>query len=156
MTMIAVMRDMMTMQQQQMTAQQQQMAALQQQLVNQQQHQQQQAVQQQEHNTLLRESLLAAQQTTTTLVDKVTQASAPKEQRTGGVADFKKLNPKMFEATEKLLVAERWLTDTVNLLEAANIPAADQVKVVKIQLTDVARSWWLFEEAKHPGPITWK
>jgi len=44
----------------------------------------------------------------------------------------------------------------VNLLEAANIPAADQVKVVKIQFTDIARSWWLSEEAKHPGPITWK
>ena len=52
-------------------------------------------------------------------------------------------------------MAEQWLTDMVNLLEAANIPAADQVKVVKVQLTDVARTWWL-AEVNIQGQATWK
>ncbi|MBZ2164420.1 retrotransposon gag family protein, partial [Alteromonas stellipolaris] len=34
--------------------------------------------------------------------------------------------------------------------------AADQVEVIQIQLTDVARTWWLSEEAKYKEPATWK
>ena len=33
---------------------------------------------------------------------------------------------------------------------------ADQVKMAKIQLTDVARTWWLAEEVKLGDNITWK
>lgn len=43
-----------------------------------------------------------------------------------------------------------------NLLDAACIPAVDQVKVVKVQLTDIARTWWLAEKAKLHEPATWK
>lgn len=62
----------------------------------------------------------------------------------------------MFTGTEKPLEAEKWMADVTNLLEAANIPEVDQVKVIKVQLTDIARTWWLSEEAKHSGPISWK
>ena len=31
----------------------------------------------------------------------------------------------------------------------------DQVKVVEIQLRDIARTWWLVNEAKLEKPITW-
>ena len=36
------------------------------------------------------------------------------------------------------------------------IPEADQVEVVKIQLTDVSRIWGLAEEERLEPPITWK
>ena len=55
--------------------------------------------------------------------------------------NFMKLNPKAFTGNEEPLAAEQWLTDMTNFQEAANIPAADQVKVVKIQLKDIARAW---------------
>ncbi|MBZ2164404.1 retrotransposon gag domain-containing protein, partial [Alteromonas stellipolaris] len=48
------------------------------------------------------------------------------------------------------------ITDMTNLLEAAHIPVTDQVKVIKIQLADVARTLWLAEEAKLKEPATWK
>ena len=43
-----------------------------------------------------------------------------------------------------------------NLLEATNIPAADQVRIVKVQLADIVRTWWITEEEKLTGPATWK
>lgn len=43
-----------------------------------------------------------------------------------------------------------------NLLKAVNVSEADYVKVVKVQLIDVARTWWLAEEAKAQAPHTWK
>ena len=46
--------------------------------------------------------------------------------------------------------------DMTNLLEAANIPARDQLRIVKVQLSDIARTWWLAEEAKLSGQATWK
>ena len=42
-----------------------------------------------------------------------------------------------------------------NLLNAARVPAEDQVEVVKVQLADVARTWWLVEEERLEKPITW-
>ena len=82
------------------------------------------------------------------------RATAPREQRIGNVADFRKLGPKIFSGNEKPLQAEQWLTDTKNLLKAARVPEADQVEVVKIQLTDITRTWWLAEEARLTPPIT--
>ena len=35
-----------------------------------------------------------------------------------------------------------------NLLNAAHVPAEDQVEVVKVQLADLARTWWLAEEER--------
>jgi len=43
-----------------------------------------------------------------------------------------------------------------NLLEAVSVPAEDQIKMAKIQLTDVARTWWLAEEENLGEDITWK
>ena len=51
--------------------------------------------------------------------------------------------------------AEQWLIDTTDLLKAARIPDENQVEVVKIQLKDVARTWWLAEEARLEKLITW-
>ena len=42
-----------------------------------------------------------------------------------------------------------------DLLKAARIPAENQVEVAKIQLKDVARTWWLAEEARLEKPISW-
>ena len=44
----------------------------------------------------------------------------------------------------------------MNLLEAVNIPTADQVRIVKVQLADIAMTWWLTEEAKLTGQAMWK
>jgi len=44
------------------------------------------------------------------------------------------------------LDAEQWLVDMTNLLNAARVPTEDQVEVVKVQLAEVARTWWLAEE----------
>jgi len=62
----------------------------------------------------------------------------------------------MFTGTEAPLEAEQWITDMENLLKAAKIPEADRVEVINIRLTDVARTWWLAEEASLTPPIMWK
>ena len=46
-----------------------------------------------------------------------------------------------FLGTEKPLNAEQWLIDTTDLLKAARIPNKNKVKVAKIQLKDVAKTW---------------
>jgi len=43
-----------------------------------------------------------------------------------------------------------------NLLTAARVPKDKQVEVVKVQLTDVARTWWLAEEERLEPPIPWE
>jgi hypothetical protein len=127
----------------------QQMGAQQQQLGVQQQNRE---VQDQQI-ALLRDGLLAAQKATATAIEK---AAAPKEQRPGSIADFRRLLPKTFAGTERALDAEQWLVDVTNLLSAARVPEADKVEVIAVQLTDVARSWWLTEEARLTKPISWK
>ena len=47
------------------------------------------------------------------------------------------------------------MTYVTNLLKIAKVPAEDQVEVIQILLTDVARSWWLAEEDLLAKPITW-
>ena len=122
--------------------------------------QQRQNEAQQQQNVLLREALIAAQQTSTaaqvTATAAIERMTAPKEQRPGNISDFKRLNPRCFTGMEKPLEAEQWLTDMTNLLEATNVPEADQVKMAKIKLTDVAQTWWLAEEVKLGDNITWK
>ena len=51
--------------------------------------------------------------------------------------------------------SEQWLVDMTNLLAATRVPAADQVEMVKILLTDITRSWWLTEEERLTKPISW-
>ena len=51
--------------------------------------------------------------------------------------------------------AERWLVDTTDLLKVARVPNENQVEVAKIQLKDMARTWWLAEEARLKKSITW-
>jgi len=53
------------------------------------------------------------------------------------------------------LDAEQWQIDTIDLLKAARIPDENHVEVAKIQLKDVARTWWLVEEARLEKPIIW-
>ena len=71
------------------------------------------------------------------------------------MSDFRRLQPAIFTGREKPLDAEQWLIDTTDLLKAAWIPEEDQVEVTKIQLKDMARTWWLAEEARLDKPITW-
>jgi len=83
------------------------------------------------------------------------ELAAPKEQRPGNVSDFRRLQPAIFTGEEKPLDAEQWLTDTSDLLNAARVPKENQVEVAKIQLKDIARTWWLAEEARLEKPVTW-
>ena len=62
------------------------------------------------------------------------------------MSDFRRLQSVVFSSTEKPLDAEQWLINMTDLLNAARIPSENQVEVAKIQLKDVARSWWLAEE----------
>ena len=48
------------------------------------------------------------------------------------------------------------MIDATNLLDAAKVPDTEKIEVVKIQLTDVARTWWLTEEARLDKSISWK
>ena len=86
----------------------------------------------------------------------IDQAVAPQVQRAGNITDFKRLNPKEFSGNEKPLAAEQWLLDVANLLQGANIPEAEQVKIMKVQLVDIARTWWAVEETKLTEPVSWK
>ena len=43
-----------------------------------------------------------------------------------------------------------------NLLNVAHAPKDEQVEVVKVQLTNVARTWWLAEEERLKPPIAWE
>ena len=81
--------------------------------------------------------------------------AAPQERRPGNVSDFRRLQPAIFTGEERPLDAEQWLTDATDLLKAARVPEEDQVEVIKIQLKDVARNWWLAKEARLDKPITW-
>ena len=44
----------------------------------------------------------------------------------------------------------------INLLNAGRVPVEDQVEVVKVQMTDVARTWWLAEEERLEKTVTWE
>ena len=83
------------------------------------------------------------------------ELAVPKGQRPGNISDFRRLQPAIFTGEEKPLDAEQWLTDTSDLLKAARVPEENQVEVAKIQLKDVARTWWLAEEARLEKPVTW-
>ena len=80
---------------------------------------------------------------------------APRKQRPGNVSDFRRLYSAIFSGIEKPLNAEQWLVDMTDLLKTARIPEENQVEVAKIQLRDVARTWWLAEEVALEKPITW-
>ena len=74
--------------------------------------------------------------------------AALKEQRSGNVSDFRLLQPAIFTGEERRLDAKQWLIDITHLLKVARVPEENQVEIAKIQLKDVARTWWLAEEAK--------
>ena len=77
------------------------------------------------------------------------------EPRPGNVADFKRLQPAIFSGAESPLNTEQWLIDTTDLLKAARVSDENKVKMTKIQLRDVVRTWWLTEEARQEKPIAW-
>jgi len=81
--------------------------------------------------------------------------AASKERRPGNVSDFRRLQSAVFTGEERPLDAEQWLIDITDLLKVARVPEENQVKVAKIQLKDVSRTWWLAEEARLDQPITW-
>jgi len=56
------------------------------------------------------------------------------EYHSGTVSEFRKLQPTIFDGTEKPLDAEQWLINTTDLLKAAQVPKEHQVEVVKIRL----------------------
>ena len=58
---------------------------------------------QQKQTELLRQGLIAA----------------PKEQRSGNVSNFRRLQPTIFTGEERPLDAEQWLIDITDLLKAA-------------------------------------
>ena len=103
------------------------------------------ALEQQKQTEILRDGLLAAQQNAAAAIER---AAAPRGPRVGGITDFIRLNPRVFMGNEAPLEAEQWWVDMTNLLEAANIPAAEQVKVVKIQLADIARTWSILRSSR--------
>ena len=80
---------------------------------------------------------------------------APREQRPGSVADFKKLFPAEFFGTKKPLVAEQWLSDMTELMTVARIPEDNQVEVIKLHIKDMAKNWWKATEATLQKPISW-
>ena len=108
---------------------------------------------QQQQTTLLRDGLMAAQQTATEAMERSATPRGPKPEN---ISDFRRLQPATFTGIEKPLEAEQWLVDMTNLLNAARVPAEDQVEVVKVQMTDVARTWWLAEEERLEKPVTWE
>ena len=62
----------------------------------------------------------------------------------------------MFSGIERPLDAKQWMLDTTDLMKAARIPDENQVEVAKIQLKDMARTWWPAQEAKldhYLGPV---
>jgi len=67
---------------------------------------------------------------------------APQEQKLGNVSDFRRLQPAIFSGMERPLDAEQWLVDMTDLLRVARVPDENQVEMAKIQLNDVARTWW--------------
>jgi len=69
------------------------------------------------------------------------------------MTNFRRLKPVVFFGTENPLNAEQWLIDIMDLVKAARVPEKNQVEVTKIQLRDVARIWWLAEEARLEKPI---
>ena len=81
--------------------------------------------------------------------------TAPQERRPGNVSDFRRLQPAIFTGGERPLDAKQWLIDTAALLKAARVPEEDQAEIAKIELKNVARNWWLAEEARLDKPITW-
>ena len=81
--------------------------------------------------------------------------AAPKEQRSGNISDFRRLQPAIFIGKERPLYAEQRLIDITDLLKLARVPEDNQVEVAKIQLKDVARTWWLAEEERLVQHISW-
>jgi len=74
----------------------------------------------------------------------------------GNASDFRRLNPSVFSGEESHLDDEQWLIDTEKLLVVARVSKANRVDVVKIQLSRIARIWWLAEESHLLGPVSWK
>ena len=54
----------------------------------------------------------------------------------------------IFTGEERALDVEQWLIDIIDLLKAVRVLEENQVEVAKIQLKDIARTWWLAEEAR--------
>ena len=103
---------------------------------------------------LLLESQQQQNERVTVALEK--RAASGSQVKQENVSDFRRLQLTVFTGEESHLLAERWLVDTENLLVIARVPEIDRVDVVKIQLSGVARSWWLVEESHLPKPISWK
>lgn len=72
------------------------------------------------------------------------------------MSDFRRLHPSISSGAERPLKAKQWIGNMKNLLKVVRIPKKNRVEVVCIQLTDVARTWWLADEVRHQEPLNWK
>lgn len=91
------------------------------------------------------------------IAETVELMTAPPEREwSGSIFHFRELQPTTFSGVETPLQADQWIVDMDNLLRAARIPPENRVDIVKIQLKDVARAWWLAEEPRLEKPVTWK
>lgn len=91
------------------------------------------------------------------IAETVELMTAPPEREChGSIFYFRELQPTTFSGVETPLQADQWIVDMDNLLRAARIPPENRVDIVKIQLKDVARAWWLAEEPRLEKPVTWK
>ena len=48
----------------------------------------------------------------------------------------------VFSGTEGPLEAEQWLIQIGEIFYEARVPAEDKMSIVRIQLLDLARTWW--------------
>jgi len=98
-------------------------------------------------------NIIENQQKLTELIRQGLMASR-KKQRPGNISDFRRLQPAIFTGEERPLDSEQWLIDITNPLKVARVPEENQVEVARIQLKNVARTWWLAEEERLDQPIT--
>lgn len=105
-----------------------------------------------EQNALVQARLEAAQKEAATAQRTVTvvaeRMSAPVvHDRAGNIVDFHRLHPTTFS---------KQLNYMENFLEVACIPPKSQGDVMKIQLTNIFRTWWKSKEAQLERSIVQK
>lgn len=81
--------------------------------------------------------------------------TAPRNQHPKGISNFRSLlmDLSIFSRIAGVLEAEQWLVEMKNLLKTTRVLNADKIDVIKIQLADIARTWWQLEENRLTQPI---
>lgn len=89
--------------------------------------------------------MIATHNTTSTTLDYNAMPQLAQE-RLGEVTNFRKLHSAIFSRISIALKIVQWIVDMEQLLEATYISNEDRLNTIRIQLTDIAKSWWLTEE----------